>query len=508
MSYEPYRFSRPDNLTLVGKPKLSVAVVIACRDGQEKLDLVLASLAAQNYPASLTSVYVIDDGSAKALVLPTIKPLKTKLISYKNSPGKWGKTAATNDCVARLREDVLWFIDADMVFEPDHLAHHMKWHHDSDDYAVLGWKRFVKNWPYNPETLLKALKGGAFDHLHEESWGKDLWEERVRRTNYLLNPALDGYRAFVGATFSIRNDRWRELDGYNRNLITGEDIELGWRIFTQGLRAVVDQSAHSWHLGYSTVETNKDQIHRHNDPSLAQVIPQMHSVRAKSNFSWSVPTYQVFVDVRDTTLAQFLDLRSKLLALPGTNAQFTLLAPWKLLSKRYSPVGDIYADLREIRNWLQGDPQYSLAEIEVDQEISIEEILEKFTHGSTPYYIFAEARIGIDLKDLVDQLLVSEQGLVGVADKLDKRAFALFAPALGRALESEGSLYRSISRQWGVLWMSDDQFATLNQGKHNRVRRFARYLKREGKKVNSPSQLVIFLKKITSLVLRKVLGRG
>jgi hypothetical protein len=56
--------------------------------------------------------------------------------------------------------------------------------------------------------------------------------------------------------------------------------------------------------------------------------------------------------------------------------------------------------------------------------------------------------------------------------------------------------------------MSDDQFATLNQGKHNRVRRFARYLKREGKKVNSPLQLVIFLKKITSLVLRKVLGRG
>ena len=117
MSYEPYRFSRPDNLTPVAKPKLSVAVVIACRDGQEKLDLVLASLAAQSYPAALTSVYVIDDGSAKALVLPAIKPLKTKLISYKNSPGKWGKTAATNDCVARLREDVLWFIDADMVFD-------------------------------------------------------------------------------------------------------------------------------------------------------------------------------------------------------------------------------------------------------------------------------------------------------------------------------------------------------------------------------------------------------
>jgi len=61
---------------------------------------------------------------------------------------------------------------------------------------------------------------------------------------------------------------------------------------------------------------------------------------------------------------------------------------------------------------------------------------------------------------------------------------------------------------WGVLWLSDDRFAALNQGKHNRLSRFGRYLKREGKKVNSPKQLLIFVKKVTSLVLRKVLGRG
>ncbi len=508
MNQLPYRFARPNDLELVARPKLSVAVVIACRDGQEKLDLVLASLVAQTYPAALVSVYVIDDGSAKPLTLPKIRPSKTKLIAYKNSPGKWGKTAATNDCVAKLREDVLWFVDADMVFEPDHLAHHMKWHHDNDDYAVLGWKRFVKSWSYTPEALLTALKADAFDILHEESWGKDLWEERVTRTHDLEKPALDGYRAFVGATFSIYNQQWRNLGGYDRNLITGEDTELGWRIFTQGLRTVVDRQAHSWHLGHSTVESNKDQIHRHNDPSLAQVIPQMHSVRARNNFSWSVPTYQVFLDVRDSTLAQVLELRRNLLVLPGTSAQITLLAPWKVLAKRYSPVGDIHADLREIRNWLKGDREYSFEEIDSDAQLTIEGIVEKFTHGPTPYYIFAEAPGSTDLKDLVDYLLASENGLVGVADKNDLRAFAVFAPALARALTVEGSLYSSISHMWGVLWLSDDRFAALNQGKHNRVRRFGRYLKREGKKVNSPKQFLIFTKKVTSLVLRKVLGRG
>ena len=109
---------------------------------------------------------------------------------------------------------------------------------------------------------------------------------------------------------------------------------------------------------------------------------------------------------------------------------------------------------------------------------------------------------------MVDYLLASENGLVGVADKNDRRAFAVFAPALARALTSDGWLYHSIAETWGVLWMSDDRFASLNQGKHNRVKRFGRYLKREGKKVNSPKQLLIFIRKITSLVLRKVLGRG
>jgi len=508
MNSMPYRFSRPNDLEIVARPKLSVAVVIACRDGQEKLDLVLASLVAQSYPAPLTSVYVIDDGSAKPLTLPKLKPTKTKLITYKNSPGKWGKTAATNDCVAKLREDVLWFVDADMVFEPDHLAHHMKWHHDNDDYAVLGWKRFVKSWSYTPDALVTALKADAFDDLHEESWGKDLWEERVTRTRDLEKPALDGYRAFVGATFSIHNQQWRDLGGYDRNLVTGEDIELGWRIFTQGLRTVVDRQAHSWHLGYSTVESNKEQIHRHNDPSLAQIIPQMHSVRAKNNFTWSVPTYQVLLDVRQTTLAQVLELRANLLALPGTNAQITLLAPWKILAKRYSPVGDVHADLREIRNWLKGDNEYLFEEIDIDAQLTIEELVEKFTHSSTPYYIFAEAAGTTNLKDLVDYLLASENGLVGIADKNGRRAFAVFAPALARALTVEGSLYASISHMWGVLWLSDDRFAALNQGKQNRVRRFGRYLKREGKKVNSPTQLVIFIKKIATLILRKVLRRG
>lgn len=503
-----YRFERPDNLEILTKPTLTVAVVIACRGGQEKLDLVLASLAAQSYPSRLMSVYIIDDGSDVPITLPKIRPAKSTVITYKNSAGKWGKTAATNDVASKLKEDVLWFIDADMVLDPDHLAHHMKWHHDGDDYAVLGWKRFVDQWSYSPLELHAQLLEGNFLDLHEMSWGKELWEERVDRTQDLVKPALDGYRAFVGATFSIRNQQWRAVGGYNRELITGEDTELGWRIFTAGLRTVVDREAHSWHLGYSTVEKNKDEIHRHNDPALAQYIPQMHTVRARHDFDYMVPTYNVLVDVRNTTLTQLLTIQAELLILNGTSARFTLLAPWHLLRDRYSPVGDQQSDLREIFNWLKGDRRFDFVEIESDAELTIDELLTYFTPSSTPYSLFIEGTFSLNLKDLVDYLLASGNGIVGVANKDDRRAFALFTPALARATRTQGRLYANIAAQFGLLWMTEESFERINHGKHNRLLRFARYLKREGKKINSPVQLLIFIKKISTLFLRKAFRRG
>ena len=191
----PFRFERPENLEIVSRPKLTVAIVVACRGGQEKLDLVLASLAQQSYPATLTKLYIIDDGSEPPIKLPKLRPKRSEIIQFKNKSGHWGKTAATNGSLSKVKEDVIWFVDGDMVFDPDHLAHHMKWHHDNDDYVVLGWKRFVAQWDYTPQALSKALAADKFLDLHDESWGKELWEARIERTKELTQPGVEGYRS-------------------------------------------------------------------------------------------------------------------------------------------------------------------------------------------------------------------------------------------------------------------------------------------------------------------------
>ena len=271
---------------------------------------------------------------------------------------------------------------------------------------------------------------------------------------------------------------------------------------------MVDRQALSWHLGYSTVEVHKNQIQRHNDPTFAQHIPQMYRIREKSKFDWLVPTYQVIIDTRDATLEQILSLREKLLAIPGSTASFTLLAPWSLLNRRYTPVGDLYTDLREIRNWLSHDSQFTFKPIPADQQITIEWALEEFESGSTPYYVFADAKTSVNLKELTEYLLYSEQGLVGVVDKKDQRAFAVFAPALARAAKFDGGLYQNISNLWGIQWLNDDQFAKVYRGKNTLIGQFFSFLKREGRKINSPRQLLIFLKTLFRLVSREIFRRG
>jgi GT2 family glycosyltransferase len=504
-----YRFSRPDDLELVGNPKLSVAVVIACRDGQEKLNLTLASLALQTYSKRLTKVYVIDDGSSPALVLPKIRPVNTKLIKYKNQGTKWGKTAATNDVVAKLREDVLWFVDADMVFEPDHLAHHMKWHHDSDDYAVLGWKRFVKEWDYTPASLTALLKADGFDDLHAEHWGKKRWEDRLDRTKDLVEPGIEGFRNFVGATFSLKRALWESVGGYNETLKTGEDTELGWRLFLQGVRMVPERQAHSWHLGFTAVESNKAATAKHNDPAIGQFVPGFAEIRKRGIQTWAVPTFETLIDCRGATLEQIRAITKNFQKLDENQGFYRLLGPWMKLEKRYSISEDPYANLREIHSWLLGDPQYSFEDVDENAHLTIEEILENLEVESSSYFFFVEgdAAPNFQCLSLYLTLMDTGNGLIGFANQQDRRAFAVFAPALARAQKMDGGLYRNIADTWGIRWFTSDEIIRIYEEKVKPSKRAKRFIKSEVRKIKGPMTFLAFFARVTSRVLAKVASR-
>ena len=64
-----------------GNPTLSVTVVVPCYMGQTQLELTLVGLANQTYPAHLTEVLVVDDGSHPPIRIPSEFELNVSVVA-------------------------------------------------------------------------------------------------------------------------------------------------------------------------------------------------------------------------------------------------------------------------------------------------------------------------------------------------------------------------------------------------------------------------------------------
>lgn len=493
-----WRYKRPEILDLVEKPTMSVAVVIACRGGQEKLNLTVAALAAQNYPQKLMTVYIVDDGSTPGLKLPPVRPSNTKLITFKNTASQWGKTDATNYCTAKLKEDVLWFLDADMVVDPNHLSHHMKWHHESSDYLVLGWKRFVEDWNYDPQTLFKSLKSGKFSGLHPVSAPKQSWEDLIEKSDDLRSPTMASFRAVVGASFSIMRRNWVALGGYNPEFRIGEDTEFGWRSLIGGLRLVPERQALSWHLGISTVVSNRQIILQHNKPNFANHIPDFGYLRDELPIDWAVPENEVLIDARHMSIESFENLIRQFFVDSRGHAVFRIIGPWRDLATRYSPIDDRYLDLREIRNIVGQDSRFILEEIEGDRKLLISEILDLIEIGSTPLYFFVEGNLDpkINFSSLRHALLKYGNGLEGIVDRAGSRTFGIYAPALSRAKSAKGSAYLNLEKCWGIRWREIEQYDSVENPPRKTIVKNLKSAFRALKRIRSIQDLKKYSKRV------------
>jgi hypothetical protein len=147
------RFAGPENdyrpLAALdrGGPHLTVAVVIPVYNRVELLRRTLAGLMVQRgYPAHLISVVVADDGSeeAAALALAVEEAAeRLRITTVRQEREGYGAGRARNLGAAGARADVLLFVDADCLPDPELVAGHMAWHHRADNLVVVGSRQHV-----------------------------------------------------------------------------------------------------------------------------------------------------------------------------------------------------------------------------------------------------------------------------------------------------------------------------------------------------------------------------
>ncbi|WP_168801366.1 glycosyltransferase [Glycomyces buryatensis] len=350
------------------KPHLSVSVVIPAHGHQDKLDIVLAALAAQTYPEELLEVIVVDDGTEPALRLPERRPANAKIVPP--LPGGWASAHATNSGVERADGDVIVRLDSDMLAFADHIESQLRWHHAADYLAVLGHKRFVDYKPGDllPEHVFEAVKAGKAAELFDTEASEPQWIEAIiDRTDGLKTADHRAFRVLVGASFSVPKAIYKASGGMDAEVILGSDTIFGYRLHQAGAVFVPDNDSSSWHLGPRQIAARGEQAKRYRKPHIANRVPELDLKRPRANRSWATPLADVFIDAGPGAEAA----ADKILGGAVPDVRVTLLGEWPEPNPgRHAPLDDADLEARLLAESYRGEARVRLAaQVENDQAV-------------------------------------------------------------------------------------------------------------------------------------------
>jgi GT2 family glycosyltransferase len=249
--YRPLAAAEP------GGPRLTVAVVIPVYNRAELLRRTLAGLMVQRgYPAHLISVVVADDGSEDAPALAGAveeAAARLRVTMVRQEREGYGAGRARNLGAAAARAEVLLFLDADCLPDPELVAGHMAWHHRADNLVVVGSRQHVDTTFIGAEAIaagsvdVRLLVKG--DHPVDDDFAPEDWRREFYRRTAHLRHGNEAFRSLLTGNCSLRRARFLEAGGFSADFRRwgGEDTELGWRLFAAGLFFVPVNRAAIYH---------------------------------------------------------------------------------------------------------------------------------------------------------------------------------------------------------------------------------------------------------------------
>lgn len=339
-------------------PSMPVSVVIPAHGGPH-LELTLAALAAQTYPAHLLEVLVVDDGSSPPIELPEIRPVDTRLVRVASG---WGISNAVNTGAKAADGEIIQRLDADMVTCREHIEALARWHHVTDYLVTIGMKKFVEVPALSAKDVAQAGHLGELFDLDRAVPSST--EATIAKTDG-LRASRNPYHVCTGPTFSLHRETFHAVGGLDPNVLRGEDTEFAYRLAMHGVVFIPDEAAQAVHLGLPAQRLDKDRAVRAVEPYLAHRVPLRRDLRKDRGRRWLVPYVEVVLNVTDTS--EQVVRQAVAAALDGKlqDVVVTLVGPWSLLAEgRRSVLGDPCFELRLMRDLFAHDERIRM----IDEE--------------------------------------------------------------------------------------------------------------------------------------------
>lgn len=199
-----------------------VSILVATYNSELTLDECLKALFELDYPQDFLEVIVLDGCSTDA-TLKIAQKYPVKVVSEPLSA-----PAAYNHAMDIVSSDVLGFVDSDAKVEKDWL---------NKLVAHLG----------EPEVV--GVSGGIETWNKENVWarsiGYDLKSRYARLKKYVVRVAT--------MNLLLKKSVIEEVGGFDENLPSQYDTDLGFRITSKGYRILFEPNAKCYHFNRSTV---------------------------------------------------------------------------------------------------------------------------------------------------------------------------------------------------------------------------------------------------------------
>ncbi|GAA1684106.1 hypothetical protein GCM10009830_34250 [Glycomyces endophyticus] len=444
-------------------PTKTVSVVIPAYGSQAKLDLALAALAAQSYPAELTEVVVVDDGSDVPLAAREPAPAGVKVV--RNPEGRWGIAAAVATGVQASTGSVVLRLDSDVLASRHHVEAHMRWHHQIDYAVVIGKLAFaeIEAEELSPETVRDAIETGKGWGLFE---GLDVdreWTSKViRNRDELRRGDIQTFKVANGASVSFSRRLYEAAGGVAPDLLLGEDTELSYRFSQQGAAYIADKAAEAWHIGESQMRAAKERGMRYRQPFFAGRVPLLHHHRKPQGVQWRVPMVEVVVDSRGRSFEAVAATVGSVLAGDRTDVAVNVVGDWPApAAGRYRPLDDPDQDARLAMELFAADQRVAFTDAVAPTAAPVPYRL-TLAAGVTLRHDAIEAALDIADKQQAGRVNFSRSGQdEPVAVRLDRTA------AIGRARWETGledCSDEAVDKVWGLWWADGDELFGLADG--------------------------------------------
>jgi cellulose synthase/poly-beta-1,6-N-acetylglucosamine synthase-like glycosyltransferase len=199
-----------------------VSIIVATLNSERTIDECLKAIFELNYPKDFLEIIVVD-GCSKDATLEIAQKYPVKVVSEPlNAP------AAYNYAMKIVSNDVLGFIDSDAKVEKEwlnKLVTHL------DDPQVAGVSGGIETW--NTENAWAR------------SIGYDLKNRYARLKKYVVRVAT--------MNLLLKKSVIKAVGGFDENLPSQYDTDLGFRITSSGYKILFEPSAKCYHFNRSTV---------------------------------------------------------------------------------------------------------------------------------------------------------------------------------------------------------------------------------------------------------------